>query len=122
MKKYAPFLLGGAACLPLTYEITRNGTWLLSGLIVVLLGLSACFVARYLGKAKIGLSCVIFSFGAVCSSISFYIKWYKEYGHKGEDLSHGQSVFFLEGGLISVIGILTIVAFSFLAKMQPTRH
>ena len=37
MKGYAPFLVAGAACLLITYNISRNGTLLLTAMIVILI-------------------------------------------------------------------------------------
>ena len=38
IKQHAIFLIGGAACLPVTFNITRNGTLMLSAMIVILDG------------------------------------------------------------------------------------
>ena len=122
MKRYLPFLVGGAACLPFTYEISRNGTVLLSGVIVAFIGLAAYFCSRYLGEVKLIAASLAFIFGAVCSSISFYLQWYKVYGHKDGDLDLSLATWVLECGLISTIGILTITASSFLANKHIARN
>ena len=113
MKKYASFLIAGAACLPLTYDISRSGTIFLSVLIVILLAATAAFLTRSLGAVKTLMACLVFLFGTLCSSVSFFLEWMKRAGNQGDDMNMGQSLALLEGGLISFVGVLTIIVMLF---------
>jgi hypothetical protein len=123
MKRYASFLIGGAACLPITYEISRNSNILLSVLIVVSIAGTVSFLTSKFGRVKPYLASAIFVFGAACSSVSFYIKWYKEIGYKKNDhFEMDQALILLEGGIISAIGVIIIILSLFLLKMHITKQ
>ena len=123
MKRYASFLIGGAAGLPITYEISRNGTIFLSVLIVASIAGTASFLTSKFGRVNSYLASAVFVFGATCSSVSFYIKWYKEIGYKEDDhFEMDQALILLESGIISAVGVCTIILSLFLLKMHITRQ
>ena len=122
MKRYASFLIAGAACLPITYNISRNGTIVLSVLIVVLIAGTASFLTSRFGHVKPRYASAVFVMGAVCSSISFYIKWYKEIGYKHEHFEMDRSLILLESGIISTIGVLTVFLSLFFLRKYISRQ
>ena len=122
MKRYASFLIGGAACLPVTYQISRNGTIFLSVLIVILIAGTASFLTNRFGRVKSCYASAVFVVGALCSLVSFYMRWHKEIGYKHEHFEMDRALLLLESGIISALGVLTIFLSLFLLKTYLTRQ
>ena len=122
MKRYASFLIGGAACLPITYQISRNGTIALSVLIVILIAGTATFLTRRFGRVKFCYASAVFVVGSICSSVSFYIRWYKEIGYKNEHFEMDRALLLLESGIISALGVLTIFLSLLFLKTYLTKQ
>ena len=116
MKLYSPFLVGGAACLPITYNITRNGTLLLTTMIVILIAATAYYGGRRLGSPRTTVACGWFVFGAVCSSLSFYFSRYKALGDAASDFERIHRNAALEGAAISILGVLVIIISAYLTR------
>ena len=122
MKRYASFLISGAACLPVTYQISRNGTIFLSVLIVILIAGTASFLTSRFGRVKPWHASAVFVVGAVCSFVSFYIRWYREIGSSHEHFEMDRALLLLESGIISALGVLTIFLSLFLLKAYLTKQ
>ena len=116
MKGYSPFLIAGAACLPVTYNITRNGTLLLTTMIVILIAATAYYAGRRLGSPRTAVASGCFVFGAICSSLSFYFSRYKALGDAASDFGSIHRDASLEGAAISVLGVLTIIISAYLTR------
>ena len=122
MKGYSPFLVAGAACLPITYNITRNGTLLLSTLIVILIAATAYYWGRRLGNPRTAVASAWFVFGTFCSSISFTISRYKSLGDAATKGGSIHEIAALEGIAISVLGVLTIMISAYLVRKYLRPH
>ena len=122
MKGYAPFLVAGAACLPITYNISRNGTLLLTAMIVILVAATAYYLGHRLGRPRAAIASGWFVFGAFCSSISFYARQINEVGGPAAGGASIHEIAVLEGVAISILGVLTILISAYLTRKYFRHH
>ena len=122
MKGYAPFLVAGAACLLITYNISRNGTLLLTAMIVILIAATAYYAGRRLGRPRTAIASGWFIFGALCSTVSFYARQVQDFGDAAAGQSSIYEVAALEWLAISILGILTITTSAYLARKYFSDH
>ena len=102
--------------MPLTFNISRSGVILLPILIVILLVLSAVMISRYLGIVRDSVASLFFTFGAICSTVSFYINSREVFDKSQNQHNISLEYFAVEALVISLIGILTIYLFNLMLK------
>ena len=117
IKQHAAFLIGGAACLPVTFNITRNGTLLLSAMIIILIASAAFYIVRRFRQPEPFRASALFIVGAICSALSFYFR------RQDTPIGHESALgaWFLETGAISAIGIATILVASCVTRKYLPR-
>ena len=107
------YLLGGAASLAATYQLSRDGILWVSTLMVVLITLLACGVANKptLGNGRrrslfkpIGF----FISGVIAAQLVFFAYYYFTEGHEDPKLSAGVVVSVTEAFVVSFVGGLTV--------------
>jgi len=116
LKGYSPFLVGGAACLLITYNISRNGTLLLTAMIIILVAATAYYAGCRLGRPRTVVASGWFVFGALCSSVSFYVRLVQDVEAVAASGTSIHEVAALEWIAISVLGTLTIATSAYLAR------
>ncbi len=113
MKSFAVAALAGALGLPATYSLTREGSILLSLLVVALLGAlgGALAVASRGGRTvpHLGFFVLAFVVGAALSEAAAFLRYYTAYGHEDPKLSVGVALSLIELCFISAIGSITLL-------------
>ncbi|MEM7195119.1 MAG: hypothetical protein AAF402_09225 [Pseudomonadota bacterium] len=112
MKKYAYFLISGAACLPITYDISRIGIVLLPVLIVFSIACTVAYMTGRSGGVNAIVASVIFALGAASSSVSFYVA--ADTHSDTQDIVAVSPLW--EWGMISITGAATILGTFYLMR------
>jgi len=125
MNPFALVVLAGASCLLATYNLSREGSILLSLVVVAVIGATSGAIAMVLCGEKIphfGRILLAFVTGAMLSETSVFVHYYITYGHQDPKLSVGIAVSIIEFGVISVTGILALLFATSAMKSRITRR
>ena len=125
MKSFALATLAGASCLIFTYELTRQGSFILTLVVVAIIGASAGVGSVFLKdpktNARLSLLALAFVMGALLSEAVVFAHYYFTYGYQDPSLNVGIAVSELEFGVISVVGGVFMLL-STLATSRITRR
>lgn len=127
MKPSVITLVGGAVCLPLTFDLTRGAESLAPSIaIIVVLPLIATTLAIWHGARNgSGTSwwslALAFSIGAFVSESAFFVHYYYDYGHADQKLGVGIVVALMEVGSIAALGTFS-TALTWLTVRRITNH
>lgn len=108
-------LAAGALCLPVTYRLTRDGSYEISILTIVAISILGTWLSL---RSNVphgsrpnwwALACA-FAAGAVLSEALFFTYYYFNYGSTDAKLSVGIAISFIEAGVIALVGAATVIA------------
>jgi hypothetical protein len=107
-------LAAGALCLPATYRFTRYGSFEISiaaVIVIAILGtwLAFWYMSRSNDRTNWWSLASAFAVGAFVSEALFFTYYYFAYGHADAKLSVGIALAIIEGGLIALLGAVTVI-------------
>ena len=115
----------GAVCLPATYRFTRYGSLGVSiAIVVTVAALSTWLALRYMSRSERDSTwwslAIAFCSGVVLSETLFFAYYYYfDYGYADRKLSVGIALTLIEGGVIALLGCLSVVA-AYFARRRLT--
>ena len=107
-------LAAGALCLPATYRLTRYGYFELSIAAIITIATASTWLAFwYMSRSSERTSwssfAIAFAVGAIVSEGLFFAYYYFDYGHADAKLSVGIVLSIIEGGVIALLGAVTVI-------------
>ena len=123
MTPFAYAALAGALCLPATYSFSRKGSIALAVLILVVLGAAGGVIAQQREKKSFRPWPLVLAFvmGAMFSEVVMFAHYYITYGYQDPKLSVGMSISVIELVVISVVGVIALLAAAFAMHRRITR-
>ncbi len=108
MKSLLAAALAGVLCLPATFRLSRDGNFLGTALVVVVIaaigGAIGVGMSRGKGKPRLVHFATAFVIGAFVSELMFFSHYYFTFGYQDQLLSVGIIMLFVEASSIALLG------------------